>query len=214
MRSNRTWLPSDILYRCHMYIVVIGLASRAAPLNNSVAVVSLNSNGNIAAKNSSSVIVAGGILLMVAVKNWESVNELPSPISSPVESFSVFGFHWVVSFGVVFGFVGADRLFVAAVVDKLLVAAVDRLELDTLEIDRLMTVLLVGKQVGFDLGTDSEFGTGNRGFNIDFPIIGYLNAGNSQFGYVLVYHNNGRYAFPVVTVDWSMKIDVVDFGHD
>ncbi|KAG9291681.1 hypothetical protein G9A89_022100 [Geosiphon pyriformis] len=77
-----------------------------------------------------------------------------------------------------------------------------------------MTVSLVGKWVGFDLGTDSEFGTGDQGFNMDFLIVGYLNAGNSQFGYVLVYHNSGRYAFPVATVNWLIKIDVVDFGHD
>ncbi|KAG9286873.1 hypothetical protein G9A89_012423 [Geosiphon pyriformis] len=144
---------------------------------------------------------------MVAVKNWGSVDRLPSLISSSVESFSVFGFHWVVCFGVVFRFVGVDRLFVTAVVDKLLVAAVDRLELDILEIDRLMTALLVGKQMGFDLGTDSEFGTGNRSFDIGFPIIGYLNADDSQFGYVFVYHNSGRYAFPVATVNWSMKMN-------
>ncbi|KAG9285523.1 hypothetical protein G9A89_006511 [Geosiphon pyriformis] len=151
---------------------------------------------------------------MVAVKNWGLVNGLPLLISSSVESFSVFGFRWVVSFGVVFGFVGADRLFVAVVVNKLFVAVVDRLGLNTPEINRLMTALLVGKQIGFDLGTDSEFGTGNQGFDIDFPIIGYLNTGNSQFEYVFVYHNSGRYAFLMATVDWSMKMDVVDFGHD
>ncbi|KAG9286381.1 hypothetical protein G9A89_014547 [Geosiphon pyriformis] len=104
----------------------------------------------------------------------------------------------------VFRFVGVDRLFVTVVVDKLLVAAVDRLELDTPETDRLMTASLVNKWVGFDLGTDLEFGTGNQGFDIDFPIVGYLNASDSQFEYV----------FPVATVDWSMKMDVVDFVHD
>ncbi|KAG9291699.1 hypothetical protein G9A89_022118 [Geosiphon pyriformis] len=151
---------------------------------------------------------------MVAVKNWKSVDELPSPISSSVESFSVFGFCWLVSFGVVFGFIGVDRLFVAVVVDKLLVAVVDRLELDTPEIDRLMTALLVGKRVGFDLGTDLEFGTGHWGFDIGFLIIGYLNAGDSQFGYVFVYYNSGRYAFSVATVDWLMKMNMADFGHN
>ncbi|KAG9287704.1 hypothetical protein G9A89_004107 [Geosiphon pyriformis] len=119
----------------------------------------------------------------------------------------------MVSFGAVFGSIGVDRLFVA-VVDILLVAAADKLEVDILETDRLMTVLLVGKQVDFDLGTDSEFETSNQGFNIDFPIIDYLNTGNSQFGYVLVYHNSGKYAFPVATVDWLMEMDMVDFGHD
>ncbi|KAG9286236.1 hypothetical protein G9A89_014222 [Geosiphon pyriformis] len=151
---------------------------------------------------------------MVAVKNWGLVDGLLLPIFSSIELFLVFGFHWVVSFGVVFGFVGVDRLFVAVVVDKLLVAAVDRLELNTPKTDRLMIVLLVDKQVGFDLGTDLEFGTSDQGFEIDIPIIGYLNAGNSQFGYVLVYHNSSRYAFQVATVDWLMKMDVVDFGYD
>ncbi|KAG9302977.1 hypothetical protein G9A89_022637 [Geosiphon pyriformis] len=150
---------------------------------------------------------------MVAVKNWGSVDELLLPISSSVDSFSVFGFCYVVSFGVVFGSVGVDKLFVAAV-DILLVAAADKSEVDILETNRLMTVLLVSKRVGFDLGTDSEFGTGDWGFDIDFPIVGYLNAGDSQFGYVLGYHNSGRYAFPVATVDWLMKMDIIDFGHD
>ncbi|KAG9305282.1 hypothetical protein G9A89_007777 [Geosiphon pyriformis] len=99
-----------------------------------------------------------------------------------------------------FGSVGVNRLFVA-VVNILLVAAADKSEVNILETDRLMTASLVDKWVGFDLGTDSEFGTDDRSFNIDFLIIGYLNTDNSQFGYVLVYHNSGRYAFPVVTVD-------------
>ncbi|KAG9303994.1 hypothetical protein G9A89_005904 [Geosiphon pyriformis] len=158
-------------------------------------------------------MVAGGILLMITVKNWGSVDGLPSPISSSVESFSVFEFCWVVSFGVVFGFVGVDRLFVAAV-NILLVAVANKLEVDILETDRLMTASLVDKRVGFDLGTDLEFGTDNRGFNIDFLIVGYLNTGNSQFGYVLIYHNSGRYVFPVATVDWLMEMDVVDFDHN
>ncbi|KAG9299382.1 hypothetical protein G9A89_014031 [Geosiphon pyriformis] len=92
-------------------------------------------------------------------------------------------------------------ILIAIVVDTLPVAVADKLGLDTLEIDRLMTASLVGKQVGFDLGIDLEFGTSNQGFDIDFPIVGYLNVGDSQFGYVLVYHNSGKYAFPVVTVD-------------
>ncbi|KAG9284115.1 hypothetical protein G9A89_022889 [Geosiphon pyriformis] len=151
---------------------------------------------------------------MAAVKNWGSVDGLPSPISSSVELFLVFGFRWSVSFGMVFGFVGVDRLFVAAVVDKSLVTMVDKLELDTLETDRLMIVSLVGKRVGFNLGTNSEFGTSDQSFDIDFLIVGYLNTGDSQFEYVLVYHNSGRYAFPVATVNWLMKMNMVDFGHD
>ncbi|KAG9296422.1 hypothetical protein G9A89_015014 [Geosiphon pyriformis] len=209
-RINLMNCPSTL---ASVYIAVIGLASRVAPLNNSIVAVSSNSNGKIAAYDLSSVMVAGEILLMVAVKNWRSVDELLLPISSSVESFSVFGFHWVVSFGVVFGSVGVDKLFVA-VVDILLVAVANKLEVDILKTDRLMTASLVGKRVSFDLGTDSEFGTGDWGFDIDFPIVGYLNAGDSQFGYVLVYHNSGRYAFLVATVDWLMEMDMVDFVYD
>ncbi|KAG9286375.1 hypothetical protein G9A89_014541 [Geosiphon pyriformis] len=89
---------------------------------------------------------------------------------------------------------------------------------DILAGDRLVAGSWAGNY--FDIGLDSdldndlEFGTGNRGFDIDFLIIGYLDAGDSQFGYVLVSHNSGRYAFPVATVNWLMKIDMVDFGHD
>ncbi|KAG9286659.1 hypothetical protein G9A89_012209 [Geosiphon pyriformis] len=90
----------------------------------------------------------------------------------------------------------------------------DKSEVDILETDRLMTASLVGKRVGFDLGTDSEFETGDQSFDIDFLIIGYLNAGNSQFGYVFVYHNSGRYSLPVATVNWLMEMNMVDFGHN
>ncbi|KAG9291487.1 hypothetical protein G9A89_021906 [Geosiphon pyriformis] len=194
-RINLMDCPSTLVL---VYITVIGLASRAALLNNGVAVVSSNLNGNITAKDSFLVMIAGdlnssgnsgsgvdwhlnstGIIQIIAVKNWGSVDGLPLPISSSVESFLVFGFCWVVSFEVVFRFIGVNRLFVTVVVDKLLVAAVNRLELNTPETDRLMTVLLVSKWVGFDLGTDSEFGIGNRDFDIDFPIVSYLNAGDS-----------------------------------
>ncbi|KAG9286153.1 hypothetical protein G9A89_010167 [Geosiphon pyriformis] len=89
---------------------------------------------------------------------------------------------------------------------------------DILVVDRLVAALLAGNYsdigLDFDLDNDLEFGTGDRGFDIDFPIVGYLNAGNSQFGYVLGYHNSGRYVFPVATVDWLMKINAVDFGHN
>ncbi|KAG9300757.1 hypothetical protein G9A89_023555 [Geosiphon pyriformis] len=87
-----------------------------------------------------------------------------------------------------------------------------------LNVDRLVAVLLAGNYsnigLDFDLDNDLEFGTSDQGFDIDFPIVGYLNADNSQFGYVLGYHNSGRYAFFVATVDWLIKMDTVDFGHD
>ncbi|KAG9294267.1 hypothetical protein G9A89_021626 [Geosiphon pyriformis] len=94
----------------------------------------------------------------------------------------------------------------------------DKSEVDILAVDRLVAASLAGNYsnigLDFDLDNDSEFETSDRGFDIDFLIIGYLNAGDSQFGYVLGYHNSGRYAFPVVTIDWLMKMDMVDFGHD
>ncbi|KAG9288565.1 hypothetical protein G9A89_003440 [Geosiphon pyriformis] len=103
-------------------------------------------------------------------------------------------------------------------VDILLVAVANKSEVDILAVDRLVAALLAGNYsdigLDFDLDNDSEFGTGNWSFDIDFPIVDYLNTGDSQFGYVFGYHNSGRYAFPVATVDWLMKMDVVDFGHD
>ncbi|KAG9285084.1 hypothetical protein G9A89_009895 [Geosiphon pyriformis] len=97
-------------------------------------------------------------------------------------------------------------------------AAADELEVDILAVDRLVAASWTGNyfDIGLDsdLDNDSEFGTGNQSFDIDFPIVDYLDAGNSQFGYVLVYHNSGRYAFSVATVDWLMKMGVVDFGLD
>ncbi|KAG9305754.1 hypothetical protein G9A89_005152 [Geosiphon pyriformis] len=96
--------------------------------------------------------------------------------------------------------------------------ATDKSEVDILAVDRLVAVSLAGNYsnigLDFDLDNDSEFETGDRGFDIDFPIVGYLNTGNNQFGYVFGYHNSGRYAFPVATVDWLIKMDAVDFGHD
>ncbi|KAG9304734.1 hypothetical protein G9A89_003908 [Geosiphon pyriformis] len=60
-------------------------------------------------------------------------------------------FEW--SFGVVFELVvGADKLF-GAVADKLLVVAVDKLEVNILAVDRLVAASLASKwfDIGFDL---------------------------------------------------------------
>ncbi|KAG9294580.1 hypothetical protein G9A89_008059 [Geosiphon pyriformis] len=65
-------------------------------------------------------------------------------------------FEW--GFGVVFELVvGANKLF-GAVANKLLVAAVDKLEVDILVVNRLVTASLAGKwfDIGFDLGSDSD----------------------------------------------------------
>ncbi|KAG9301872.1 hypothetical protein G9A89_004551 [Geosiphon pyriformis] len=92
------------------------------------------------------------------------------------------------------------------------------IEVNILMIDRLVAASWAGNyfDIGLnsDLDNDLEFGTSDWGFDIDFPIFGYLDAGDSQFGYDLVYHNSGRYMFSIATVDWSIKMDVIDFGHN
>ncbi|KAG9298905.1 hypothetical protein G9A89_015927 [Geosiphon pyriformis] len=80
-------------------------------------------------------------------------------------------FEW--DFGVVFELVvGANKLFGAAA-DKLPVAAIDKLEVDILAVDRLVAASLAGKwfDIGFDLGSDFESKICDRGFDIDFPIV-------------------------------------------
>ncbi|KAG9286874.1 hypothetical protein G9A89_012424 [Geosiphon pyriformis] len=74
MSCHVMMLPAELLLRINLmncpltlasvYIVVIGLASRAAQLNNDIIVVSSNLNGKIAAKDLSSVMVVGEILLV------------------------------------------------------------------------------------------------------------------------------------------------------
>ncbi|KAG9297715.1 hypothetical protein G9A89_011230 [Geosiphon pyriformis] len=116
-------------------------------------------NENMTASNSSSVMVAGGILqylnftdeiLFADLTNWRSVGGLLSPIASFVVLFSAFGFHFETSFVAVFEFVvGIDKLL-EIVADKLLVTVVDRLqvfnrlEFDILVVDRFVTVSLAG----------------------------------------------------------------------
>ncbi|KAG9303026.1 hypothetical protein G9A89_001051 [Geosiphon pyriformis] len=94
----------------------------------------------------------------------------------------------------------------------------NKLEVDTLVVDRLVAASLADNyfDIGLDLDLDNnlEFETGNWGFEIDFPIIGYLNTGNSLFGYALVYHNSGRYVFSVAIVNWLMQMNVVEFEHN
>ncbi|KAG9305503.1 hypothetical protein G9A89_006473 [Geosiphon pyriformis] len=107
----------------------------------------------------------------------------------------------------------ANKLLVAAV-NKLL--GFDKLVVNILVVDRLVAALLVGKwfNIVLSLIDDLELRTGDRVFDIDFPIIGYLNTNGSRVEYVFVYHNSGRYAFSVATVDWLIKMNVVDFGHN
>ncbi|KAG9304863.1 hypothetical protein G9A89_001761 [Geosiphon pyriformis] len=136
----------------------MGFSSRVAPLNNGVLDGSSISNGKMVASDLLLVTVAGGILLL--------------------------------SFGVVFELmVEIDKLFGAAAnkllktaVDKLLEAAVDKLKIDILVVDRLVAVSLAGKYfdigLDLDLDNDSEFGTGNRDFCINFLIIGCYKYGN------------------------------------
>ncbi|KAG9286078.1 hypothetical protein G9A89_022755 [Geosiphon pyriformis] len=132
-------------------MAVIGFFSSVAPLNNGVVDGFSSSNGKMASKNLSSVIVADGMLLL----NFGVVFELM------VETDKLFG-------------AVANKLL-EAVVDKLPVAVVNKLEVDILAVDRLVATSLAGKYfdigLGLDLDNNSEFGTGDRGFCIDFPII-------------------------------------------
>ncbi|KAG9288706.1 hypothetical protein G9A89_004325 [Geosiphon pyriformis] len=130
----------------------------------------------MAANNSSLVTVAGGMLLVSVVCWFDS--KLLDVASSGL------------SFGVVFGLIiETDKLFGAvadksleATVNKLLVAAVDKLGFDLLAVDRLVAASLAGKyfDIGLDLDLDNdlEFGTSDRGFCIDFLIIGCYKYGN------------------------------------
>ncbi|KAG9298176.1 hypothetical protein G9A89_005444 [Geosiphon pyriformis] len=133
----------------------------------------------MAAKNSSLKMVASGMVLTRLVSKFR--------VCDPDSEFSELG-----------------------IVDILLVAVADESEIDILVGDRLVAASWAGNyfDIGLDsdLNSNSEFGTGDQGFNIDFLIVGYLDAGDSQFGYVIVYHNSDRYAFPVATVDWLMKM--------
>ncbi|KAG9291428.1 hypothetical protein G9A89_021847 [Geosiphon pyriformis] len=157
-----------------VYMVVIGLVSRMALLNNRTGVVSSSSNGKIAASD----------LLLVTV----------------------------ISTGMVFDFVGANKLpetatdkWIGTVVDKLMLET-NRLEVSiiaaSLEFDT-MTASSVSNLVDIelDLIDDLEFESGNWDFDIDFPIIGYLNVGGNQFASGLVYHNSDKYIFSTATVN-------------
>ncbi|KAG9299279.1 hypothetical protein G9A89_013927 [Geosiphon pyriformis] len=80
-------------------------------------------------------------------------------------------FEW--GFRVVFELVvGADKLF-GAMADKLLVAAVDKLKIDILVVDRLVVALLAGKwfDIGLDLGSDSKSEICDQDFDINFLIM-------------------------------------------
>ncbi|KAG9284454.1 hypothetical protein G9A89_014058 [Geosiphon pyriformis] len=116
---------------------------------------------------------------------------------------------------VMFEVAGVDKLLVA-VVDILLMTAVDKLEIDIPVFDKLAAVSLAGNfdDMALNLVGYPEFETSNQDFDIDFLIVGYLSDSGSQFVGVLVYHNSGKHAFPVATVDWSMRLDAIDYGND
>ncbi|KAG9302006.1 hypothetical protein G9A89_021050 [Geosiphon pyriformis] len=97
----------------------------------------------MAVKDSFLVTVAGEILLMSVV--WSGLNS---------ELLVVASSEW--GFGVVFELVVGDKLF-GAVADKLPVAAVDKLEVDILVVDRLIAALMAGKW--FDIGLDLDIGS-------------------------------------------------------
>ncbi|KAG9285375.1 hypothetical protein G9A89_010850 [Geosiphon pyriformis] len=75
---------------------------------------------------------------------------------------------------VVFELWVSDKLFVAVAVNILLAAVVDKLEIDIWVVNILAVASLTGKLVDMVLDWigNSELGTGNQSFDIDFPIVG------------------------------------------
>ncbi|KAG9298072.1 hypothetical protein G9A89_018155 [Geosiphon pyriformis] len=116
---------------------------------------------------------------------------------------------------VVFEVAGVDKLLVAAI-DILLATVVDKLEVDILVFNKLAVASLVGNSdnIALSLVGYSEFETSNQSFNIDFLIIDYLSDNGSQFVDVLVYHNSGKNAFSVATIDWLMMLNIIDYRNN
>ncbi|KAG9284851.1 hypothetical protein G9A89_003774 [Geosiphon pyriformis] len=136
-------------------------------------------------------------------------------------SFSVFRFHVEVSFGAVFEWFEVDRLLVTGVdilwmaaVNILLVVAVDKLGSNILVLDKLAVVSLADKCFDFalDFDIDLGFGIGDRGFDVNFPIVNYKHCSWLLCG--LVYHNCGRHTSLAATADWPMLRNALDFGND
>ncbi|KAG9290059.1 hypothetical protein G9A89_010365 [Geosiphon pyriformis] len=109
-----------------------------------------------------------------------------------------------------------DKLFVAVMVDILLVAAVDKLEVDIQVIDILAVASLTNKSVDIVLGGigNSELKTSNRSFDIDFPIINYLSLTYSPSLNVFVYHSSGKHTSPAATVDWLRMMNTTNSGNN
>ncbi|KAG9291561.1 hypothetical protein G9A89_021980 [Geosiphon pyriformis] len=110
----------------------------------------------------------------------------------------------------------SDKLFVAVVVDILLVVAVDKLKIDIWMVDILAVVSLASKLIDMVLVglVIRELKTGNWGFDIDFLIVGYLSLIYSQLLNAFVYHSSGKHASSAVTVDWLKMIDMTDSGNN
>ncbi|KAG9299799.1 hypothetical protein G9A89_013159 [Geosiphon pyriformis] len=75
----------------------------------------------------------------------------------------------------------ADKLLKTAV-NKLPVAVVDKLEIDILAVNKLVAASLTDKyfDIGLNLDLDNnlKFGTSDRGFCVDFLIVGCYKYGN------------------------------------
>ncbi|KAG9296214.1 hypothetical protein G9A89_014806 [Geosiphon pyriformis] len=166
---------------------MIDFSSSGALLNNRVSVSSSISKRNIAAKDSFSMTVAGGILSSLML--------------------------FELGLMVVFELQVFDKLFVAVAVDILLVAAVDKLEVDIQMVDILAVVSLANKSVNMLLSLidNLELETCDWNFNIDFPIVSFLFLTNNQFSNVFVYHSSGRYMFLAATADWIIMRNATDF---
>ncbi|KAG9290634.1 hypothetical protein G9A89_011597 [Geosiphon pyriformis] len=151
---------------------------------------------------------------MVGLMSWRSVDGQPLLISS-FGRLLIWGFlmssKW--SLVVVFVLQLVDILFVA-VADTLFMAVVDRLEFNILAVDISAVASLVDKNIDFDFVDISEFETGDRGFYIDFLIVGYLNGYGSRFVGVFVFHNSSMYAFLVATVNWLIRMNTTNSGNN
>ncbi|KAG9286472.1 hypothetical protein G9A89_014638 [Geosiphon pyriformis] len=176
-----------------VYIAVMGFFLRAAPLNNRTGMVFLNSNEKMVANVLFSVTIAGG--------------DLNSSGNSG------FGWHQYPNSKNVILMFEVDRLLVVGV-DILQMAVVNKLGSDILVLNKLAAVSLAGKCFDFalDFDIDSGFGIGNRGFNIDFPIVSYKCCSWLLCG--LVYHSCGKHVFLAATADWLMLRDMLDFGNN
>ncbi|KAG9296912.1 hypothetical protein G9A89_006867 [Geosiphon pyriformis] len=91
-------------------------------------------------------------------------------------------------------------------------AAVDKLEVNILMVDKLIIASRAGKLVDIvpDCCNNLGFDSANQGFYIDFPITGYLSIGDNWLVSVLVYHSSGNYISLVAIINRLMRMGMSD----